>query len=225
MRTGEPSFDRVFGMGNWAYWEHNPEAGAVRNAFFAALARTTNAPLVAAYDFARFGTVVDVGGNTGPLLAAILQATPGVRGVLFDLPHVVAAAAPVLAEAGVADRCAVVGGSFFEPVPSGGDAYLLKHIVHDWDDARAAAILRGCRAAMTPAAVLLLIEQVLPEGLAAGAAALQLARLDLQMLVFTPRGRERTEGEYRALLREAGFELRRVVPTRSPLSILEGVPG
>jgi len=224
VRTGEPAFDHVFGMSNFEYWAHDAEAGATHDAYFRAMARTTSAPLVAAYDFSRFGTVVDVGGSAGALLAAILQAHPGVRGVLFDLPHVVAGAAAVLTEAGVADRCAVVGGTFFESVPAGGDAYLLKYVIHDWDDARAVAILRRCREVTAPESVLLLIEQVLPERLEAGAAAQRVARLDLQMLVLTPGGRERTEGEFRALLREAAFELRAVLPTASPFHILEAVP-
>lgn len=224
VRTGEPAFDQVFGMSNFAYWEHDPEAGEIHDAFFRVMSRTTNAPIVAAYDFSRFGTIVDVGGSTGALLAAILRAQPAVRGILFDLPHVVAGAEPVLAEAGVTDRCSVVGGSFFDAVPAGGDAYLLKYIVHDWDDERAASILRRCREAMTANAVLLLVEQVLPEHLEAGAVARRVTRLDLQMLVLTPGGRERTEEEFRSLLREAGFELRRVVPTASPFHILEAVP-
>jgi hypothetical protein len=221
VRTGEPAFDRAFGMSAFAYWEHHQAVGAMHDASFAAAARATTAPLVAAYDFARFGTVVDVGGSTGPLLAGILQANAGVRGVLFDLPHVVARAPAVLEAAGVADRCAVVGGSFFEAVPPGGDAYVLKYIVHDWDDARAAALLRRCRAAMGPGVVLLFIEQVLPARPEAGAAALQRARLDLTMLLMSSGGRERSEEEYRTLLRDAGFELRRVIPTESAFSILE----
>ena len=140
------------------------------------------------------------------------------------LLQVVAGAPPVLAQAGVADRCTVVGGSFFESVPAGADAYILKLIIHDWDDERAAAILRQCRAAMSPGATLLLIEQVVPERLQAGTAAVPAARLDLQMLVLTPGGRERTEAEFRRLLADAGFELRRVIPTQSPFSILEAAP-
>ncbi len=224
VRTGEPAFDRVFCMSNFQYWEHNPEAGATHDAFFRSMSRTTNAPIVAAYDFSRFGTVVEVGGSTGALLAAILQAYPGVRGILFDLPHVVAGAEPVLTEAGIVDRCAVIGGSFFDAVPAGGDAYVLKYIIHDWDDERAIAILQRCREAMATGTVLLLIEQVLPERLEAGPAAQRLARLDLQMLVLTPGGRERTEGEFRSLLQEASFELRAVIPTASPFRILEAVP-
>lgn len=122
------------------------------------------------------------------------------------------------------DRCAVVGGTFFESVPAGGDAYLLKYVIHDWDDERGAAILRRCREATAPGAVLLLIEQVLPERLEAGTAARRVARLDLQMLVMTPGGRERTEREFRSLLGEAGFELRTVIPTASPFHLLEAVP-
>ena len=224
VQTGHPAFEHQFGMQVFEFWGQHPEAGAIHHAFFTAMARLATAPLVAAYDYGRFGTIVDVGGNVGPLLAGILQAHPGVRGVLFDLPYVVADAAPVLAEAGVADRCAVAGGDFFDSVPAGGDAYVLKYIVHDWDDERAVAILRRCREAMGPGAVVLLIEQVLPERLEAGAAAWQAARLDLQMLVLTSGGRERTESGFRRLLADAGFELRRVIPTQSPFSILEGTP-
>jgi hypothetical protein len=222
VRTGAPAFDRVFGMSNFEYWEHNPEAGTVHDAFFTAMAQLTTPPLVAAYDFSRFGTLVDVGGSQGPLLAAILRANPGLRGILFDLPHVVSGADRVLAGAGVADRCAVVGGDFFESVPKGGDAYLMKYILHDWDDARALAILRRCREAMAPGTVLLVVENVLPERLEAGGKAQQAARLDLQMLVMTPGGRERTTSQFGSLFAEANFELRRVVPTDSPFSIVEG---
>ena len=224
VQTGEPAFDQVFGMSNFEYWERNAEAGAIHDAFFRTMAGTTSAPIVRAYDFSRFDTVVDVGGSTGALLTAILQAYPGARGVLFDLPHVVAGAGPVLAEAGVADRCAVIGGSFFEFVPTGGDAYVLKYVIHDWDDERSTAILRRCREAMTPGAVLLVIEQVMPERLEAGAAARRVTRMDLQMLVLTPGGRERTEREFRSLLGQAGFDLRAAIPTPSPFRILEASP-
>ena len=224
VRTGEPAFDGIFGMSNFEYWEHDAEAGAIHDAFFRTMSRTMSAPIVAAYDFARFGTVVDVGGSTGALLAAILQAHPDARGLLFDLPHVVSGAAPVLAEAGVADRCAVVGGSFFESVPTGGDAYLLKQVIHDWDDERSVAILRRCRQAMAPRSVLLLIEMVVPERVEAGAEARRVARMDLQMLVLTPGGRERTVEEFRSLLGGAGFELRAAIRTESPFHILEAAP-
>lgn len=224
VRTGKPAFDHVFGMSNFDYWERHPGAGAIHDTFFTAMAQSTTPPLVAAYDFGRFGTVADIGGSEGPLLAAILAANPGVRGILFDRPHVVAGAPPVLAAAKVADRCMVVGGDFFTWVPRGADAYILKYIIHDWDDERAVAILRRCRAAMVPEAMLLLIELVLPERWETGASAVTAARVDLAMLVFAPGGRERTESDFRRLLAESGFELRRVIPTRSPFSILESRP-
>jgi predicted O-methyltransferase YrrM len=223
VRTGEPAFNHVFGMTNFDYWERHPEAGEIHDAFFTGMARLTTPPLVGAYDFVQFGTLVDVGGSQGPLLAAILRANTKLRGILFDLPHVVAGAARVLTEAGVEDRCAIVGGDFFEAVPKGGDAYLMKYILHDWDDARAISILKRCREAMSPGNVLLVIENVLPERLDVGAKAQQAARLDLQMLVMTPGGRERTAGQFRSLFSEAGFALQRVVPTDSPFSIVEGV--
>jgi hypothetical protein len=163
VRTGNPAFDHIFGMSNFDYWEHDAEAGAIHDTFFTAMAQLTTAPLVRAYDFARFGTVADIGGGEGPLLAAILAAHPDVQGILFDQPHVIATAPPVLEAAGVADRCMVVGGDFFESVPAGADAYVLKYIIHDWDDERAMAILARCRAAMAPGTALLVIEQVLPE--------------------------------------------------------------
>jgi hypothetical protein len=223
VRTGEPAFDRVFGMSNFEYWGHNPEAGAIHDAFFRTTARGTNAPIVTAYDFSRFGTVIDVGGSTGALLAAILQAYPGLRGILFDRPHVVSGARPVLAEAGVADRCTVVAGSFFESVPEGGDAYILKYVVHDWDDERAVAVLQRCREAMAPGAVLLVVEQVVPERLEPGPAARRVTRMDLQILVLTTGGRERTEHQFRSLLGQAGFELRAAIPTASSFHVLEAV--
>ena len=224
VRTGEPAFDRIFCMSNFEYWEHNPEAGALHEAFFRTMARTANGPIVTAYDFSCFATIIDVGGSTGALLASILRAHPAARGILFDLPHVVAGAEHVLAEAGVAERCEIVGGSVFDSVPPGGDAYLLKYIIHDWYDERALVILRRCREAMAPRSVLLLVEQLLPEHLEAGAAAQGLARLDLQMLVLTPGGRERTEQEFRSLLAEAGFALQKMIPTASPFRILEAIP-
>ena len=224
VRTGEPAFDQIFGMSNFAYWEHDAEAGAIHDAFFTAGSRTRDAAILSSYDFSGFGPVVDVAGSQGALLAALLAAHAGMRGVLFDLPHVVAGAGPVFAAAGVADRATDVGGDFFSALPPGGDAYLLMQILHDWDDARARAILRSCRAAMGAGAVLLVIDRVLPEQLEPTPALRQAALVDLQMLVLTPGGRERTEAEFRRLLADAGFALRRIIPTPSAVSILEAAP-
>ena len=181
------------------------------------LDRARVAALVAAYDFAPFGTVVDVGGGRGALLAGILRANPGVRGVLFDLPHVVAGAEADFAAAGVADRASVVPGDFFAAVPAGGDAYILSVILHDWDDERSAAILAKCRRAMA----------------GRGAAPLRARAPErrgppLGALLHRPEhapglgGRERTEAEWRALLAAAGFTLTRIVPTTAGVSLIEG---
>jgi hypothetical protein len=172
-----------------------------------------------AYDFSPFTTLVDVGGGNGSVLAAVLGRHPGLRGVLFDRPDVVERAGPNLQAAGLQDRCAAVGGNFFESVPAGGDAYLMRHIIHDWDDEQSLAILRNCRKVMRPAGKLLLVETVIPPGNDPCFAKL----LDLNMLVI-PGGLERTEREYRELLAAAGFGLARIIPTRAEVSVIEGVP-
>jgi O-methyltransferase len=184
-----------------------------------ALTRHVDRALVDAYDFGRFGTIVDVGGNRGALLAAILREHPEVRGVLFDQGHVVAGAPALLGEAGVADRVRIEAGSFFEAVPEGGDAYLLKSIVHDWEDAEAEAILRVVRAAMPADGALLVVERVIapPNEGRDGKFS------DLNMLVM-PGGRERTLDEYAALFERSGFELVREAPSAAGASVVEGRP-
>ena len=224
--TGAPAFDHVFGTPVFDFYVEHPEAERSRvhdDAMAAFTAMITDAVL-RAYDFSAFGVLVDVGGGNGTFLGAILRANPGVRGLLFDLPHVVAGAPEVLGAAGVAARCAVAGGSLFEWVPEGGDAYLLKRIIHDWDDERACGILAACRRAMKPGARLLVVDEVLP--LRAGPdVATEAHLLDLEMLVATSGGRERTEEEFRALYRAAGFTLSRVVPAARSLCVVEGLPG
>ena len=175
--------------------------------------------IASAYDFSAFSTLVDVGGDQGTLLVAILAAYPALRGVLFDRPHVVAGAGSIVEAAGVADRCEIAGGDFFRCLPSGGAAYLLKRIVHDWDDERAVAILTNCRRAMGQRGTLLLVEQVLPAGDGSSSGALT----DPDMPI-SPGGQGRTEAEYRALLAAVGFTLTRVIPTGTRFSILEGLP-
>jgi hypothetical protein len=217
--TGEPAFRHLYGVDPWAYRAQHPDAGAVFDRAMTSNSLQVRDAVVAAYDFAAARTVVDVGGGNGALLAAILAAHPEARGVLFDQPHVVAGAAPLLRAAGVAARCAVAGGDFFEAVPAGGDVYLLKAIVHDWDDAQAAAILRTCRRAMTPEARVVLIERVLAPGDAPDPSKFH----DLNMLVMLG-GQERTAAEFAALSRAAGFRLTRVLPTAAGVSLLEGQP-
>ena len=157
------------------------------------------------------------------MLADILVAHPDVRGVLCDLPHVVAAAPPLLEASGVAERCKVVAADFFAGAPEGADAYVLKSVLHDWDDARAIAILANCRKAMAPTATLLVVERVMPEKAEQGRA-VEAYLLDLEMLVLTPGGRERTEAEFRVILSDAGFATTRVVPTTAPVSVIEARP-
>ncbi|MGG5823415.1 methyltransferase [Falsiroseomonas sp. HW251] len=218
LRTGKPAFDHVFGQPLFDYYADHPEAARIAVEGLTSRAASENMAVVAAYEFGAAQTVVDVGGGQGSLLAAILAANPQIKGVLLDKPHVVEMARPVLDSAVRTGRCTLQAGDFFAEVPPGGDLYLLKKVIHDWEDERAVAILRNIAAAMTPRARLLLVELVVPPGNAPSFAKL----LDLLMMVYTG-GRERTETEHRALLGEAGFELRRVIPTESTVSIVEAV--
>lgn len=219
VRTGQTAFDHVFGMPLFEYLAANTGAAATFNEAMASATELAASAVAEAYDLSRAGTIVDVGGGTGAFLAVILAATPGARGILFDRPGVVAGASDILTSAGVADRCTVVAGDFFETVPSGGGTYILSWIIHDWDDARAVAILGNCRRAMSGDARLLVIEQVVPPGNEPSLSKLY----DLQMLALAG-GRERRADEYRALLAVAGLELARIVPTRVPRSVIEALP-
>jgi hypothetical protein len=215
IRTGEVAFERVQSVSFFRHLAENPEDAAVFNAAMSSMPSYL-ADIVGRYDFSKFRRIVDVGGGHGALLAAILDANPQAHGVLQDLPPVVAGASALRRE-GIADRCEIVAGDFFEGVPDGGDAYLLKGIVHDWNDEAAVAILRNCRRAIRPDGTLLLLDTVLT-GSDDHAGAL----MDLLMMVLTG-GRERTELEFRSLLQEAGFSLTRVISTRGH-SILESRP-
>jgi hypothetical protein len=219
LRTGETAFRHVHGIDVWDYRARHPEQSAVFDRAMSAISRRVAQAVVAACDFGRLGCVVDVGGGEGVLLAHILAAHGAVRGVLFDLPHVVARAVPVLDAAGVAGRCDVVGGDFFQAVPEGGDAYVLKGVLHDWDDAAATAVLRACRRAIAPAGALLVIERLIaPPNEGADA-----KFSDLNMLVL-PGGRERTREEFEALFIVSGFRLTEVVTTGTRMSVLRAVP-
>ena len=216
IRTGENAFRSVHGTDVWDWRAARPEESAIFDAAMRSSTEASHHALLEAYDFGRFATIVDVAGGTGALLGAILAAYPNARGILFDQPHVVAGAGPILAP--VADRATTVAGSFFESVPPGGDAYILKFIVHDWKDEEAVAVLRTCRAAMSPDATLLVIERILapPNEGAEGKLS------DLNMLVM-PGGRERTEKEFRALFERAGLRLVGAVPTASGPAVIEAV--
>ena len=219
VQTGQPAFEQQFGTSYFAYLAQHPEADRVFNEAMTGWTTQLVGAVLETYDFSPFKTIVDVGGSYGTLLAAILRSNPEARGILFDQPHVVAAAQEQLALAGVAERCTTVGGDFFVEIPAGADAYLLAQILHDWDDERSVAILQQCRRAMPAHGKLLVIELVLPRGEEPFFG----KWLDLHMLVLLG-ARERTAAEYGALFRAAGFELARVVPTPAGPSVVEAVP-
>jgi hypothetical protein len=223
VRAGGGGADRVLGMGLFEFYAAHPEESEIFNQAMRGISTAQAAAVLEAMDFAQAGIVVDVGGGTGELLAAILAAHPSSRGVLFDLPHVVAEATRVLTDHGVMDRVQIVGGSFLEEVPKGGNTWLMKAVIHDWDDARATTILRNCRKAMTPADILLVIERQLPDLGQPGRPA-EAFLVDLEMLVMSPGGRERTGGEFAKLLSDTDFRLARTVPTSSAMSIFEAHP-
>ncbi|MDM0034430.1 methyltransferase [Variovorax sp. J22P271] len=210
VRTGENAFRHVHGTDVWSYRSVHPEESAVFDRAMTTLSRRANAALLAACDFGRFHTLVDVGGGNGALIAAVLAAHPGLQGVLFDQPHVVSSAAALLARAGVAARCRTVGGSFFEAVPEGADAYVLRAVIHDWDDDDAIRILAQVRRALGEGAKVLIVERVIAppdEGRDAKFS-------DLNMLVG-PGGRERTREDFVALLEPAALQLQRVLDAGS----------
>jgi len=222
VRTGETAFNHVFGMDLWQYAAQNPEAAALVTEAMAEFTTQVSTAVVTAYDFSRFSKIVDVGGGNGTLLLSILQANPQMSGVLFDLPYVVEDARKHIAATDLTGRCEVVAGDFFASVPSGGDAYILKNIIHGWDDEHALKILQNCHRAMAENGKLLLVEGVIPPGNEPFRGKL----VDLHMLVIAGGGGcERTEAEYRALFAAAGFTLTNVVPLQSLLgfSVIEGV--
>jgi hypothetical protein len=219
VRTGEPAFPELHGTNAWEYRAAHPEEDAVFNAAMTALSAGVVEGIVRSYDFSGFGVLVDVGGGEGALLAAILASNPALHGILFDQPHVLTDAGALLERADVASRCEVVGGSFFDAVPEGADAYLLKSIIHDWDDSSAIQILRACRAAIADTGRLLVIEPIIRPGNEPDPAKFS----DLNMLVMLG-GRERTAGDFGRLYTEAGFRMTDIVPTGSSFAVIEGVP-
>jgi O-methyltransferase domain/Dimerisation domain len=196
VETGEPAFRRVFGQDSFAYLAEHPEEADNFDAAMGEFTAQIAIAVAAAYNFLGFRRVVDVGGGNGALLVGILRAHPSLKGTLFDLPQVVERARQRLREVGLADRCEAVGGDFFAEVPSGAEAYPLKHVIHDWDDDRAVAILQNCRKAMSPAAKLLIIEGVYPRCVDQSEASRGATANDVNMLVCTG-GRQRSEAEFR----------------------------
>lgn len=216
VQTGEPAFATVHGLPFYEFLDTHPEPARQFQAAMSAFSRLEAAAIADAYDFAARSTVVDVGGGNGTLLAVLLSACPSLQGVLFDQPAVVADAPKVFADAGVSARARWIGGDFFSELPPGGDVYLLKSVLHNWRDPDAQRIFECCRRAMSPGARLLIAERVVPANGRPSEAKL----FDINMLVVVG-GRERSEAEYRRLLEAAGLRLKRVLETKSPLSILE----
>jgi hypothetical protein len=216
VRTGEPAFQKVHGMPVWEYYERHPENAATFQEVMATLTGMVDSEVLQGADCADASVIVEVGGGHGDLLSSLLARCPQARGILLDLPHHAEAAAARFAASGLADRCRVVGGDFMDSVPAGGDLYLLKWVLHDWDDEASLRILRNCSAAMAPGGRLWLVESIVPEGSGPSVSKL----LDLNMLVITG-GRERTVAEYRELIEKAGFSFAGATHTHTLVSVIE----
>ena len=219
VKTGEMPFLKAHGMPIFQYLEHHPEDLEVFGESMSSLSQAENPAIAAAYTFPKGRTVVDVGGGHGSLLAAILKANPSLKGVLFDQSAVIARAEndKHITAKGIAQRCRLESGNFFEGVPKGGDAYLMKYILHDWNDVECIKILSYCRAAMNEKGKVLVVDNVVSAGNDPSWGKL----LDIQMLIIG--GRERTKQEFTTLFASAGLKLTRIVPTKCPLSIVEGI--
>jgi hypothetical protein len=219
VKTGEIAFDNFFGVDIWKYFQQNPEDAAVFNNSMSNVTAAVNDAITSLYDFSQFGKIVDVGGGHGGLITAILQKNPEVKGILFDAPQVIEGAQSKIEAAGLADRVETVAGDFFKSVPEGGDAYIMKWIIHDWDDEKSNTILRNCRNQMKANGKLILVDCVVPETDEPHFSKF----IDLNMLVMTG-GKERTEREFAQLLADAGLKLVRVIPTDQPFGIIEAEP-
>ncbi|MDY6805212.1 MAG: methyltransferase [Cyanobacteriota bacterium] len=219
IETGENAFYNLYGMNFYEFLARNPAKAKTFDRAMTDLSGVVNASVLAAYDFSSISKLVDVGGGKGRLLCSILQAYPTMTGVLFDRPDAIDTISDLPRTAGLSDRLKLAKGDFFKTIPPGGDAYLLKHIVHNWSDERAIAILQNCYRSMGEGGLLLAIEIIIPPGNEPCTGKF----LDLSMLAICPGGRERTETEYRDLLKAAGFKLTKIVPTESELSVIEAL--
>ena len=218
VRTGKSAWAQIHDGQVFEYFEKNPEAGRIFDRAMTSFSGLAAKAVVEAYDFSGINTLIDIAGGQGRLLAGVLQNNPSMRGILFDLPHVIAGARDIVGGTSVSDRVEFVTGDFFVSVPAGGDAYIMKHIIHDWDDERSLTILRNIRHAMNPGGRVLVVEAVIADGNGQDFGKL----LDIEMLV-SPGGKERTAAEYEDLFRRAGLRLTRIIPTKSPYSVIEGV--
>lgn len=216
VQTGETAFNHVFGEPLFDFLRHTPENAAIFDQGMVGVHGRETEAMLAAFDFSDIQVLADIGGGNGSVLAAVLTKSPKLKAILFDRADVIDRAKVNLAQAGVADRVQFIAGDFFQSVPSGADAYFLRHIIHDWNDDQSHAILKNCRAAMRSNGRLLLAEFVLPDG----PEPFHGKWFDLAMMTVTG-GQERTESEYRTLLDDCGFAWQRVVPTTTELSVIE----
>lgn len=216
VKTGRPMPHDVLGIELWEWYGQNPEEAEFFSAAMGNLSGLAASEVVRVYDCSAARTIVDVGGAHGTMLAAMLQANPAARGILFDLPHVIATAGETVQAQGLAERCELAGGDFFVSVPEGADMHVPKQVLHDWDDADAVQLLTNCHRALTPDGKLLVVEMIVPPDNRPSPA----QAMDLNMLVMLG-GQERTEEEYRSLLEQAGFRFDQVIPTHSPFSVIE----
>ena len=220
LKTGRPCGEKTVGMPVFQYFEKHPEYSEIFNRAMTTMSAAVIPAAIEAYDFSGIGVLVDVAGGHGEVLMSILRANPHMRGILMDLDHVLAGATARLAAAGVADRVQMVPGDFFKTVPAGGDAYIMKHIIHDWDDERAGLIFRNIHHALGGKrnGKVILLEGVIQPGNEPGLGKI----MDLEMMTL-PGGRERTAEEFRALFDRAGFRMTSITPTKSPLAVIEAV--
>lgn len=218
VQTGQGAFRKVYGQGVFEFLGDNPQQAKIFDAAMTAIHGSETGPMLEAYDFSGINTLCDIGGGNGSLLLEALRRNPHMQGLLFDLPGVIDRANHHIAAAGMSDRCRAESGDFFQAVPSGADAYLMRHIIHDWDDEKATTILRNCCNRLDPGGRVLVVEFVVPPGNGPSFSKL----LDLTMLLI-PEGAERTVEEYRALFAAAGLRLSRVVNTAAEVSVIEAV--
>jgi hypothetical protein len=218
VRTGEVAFDSVHGMPIFAWFEENRQAERVYNEANAIKAMTSHRAIIDVYDFSGIDTLTDIGGGNGALMAEILNANPKMRGVVADLPSVTKGAKELIQTRDLQARCKVMDCDFFKEIPTGSDAYLMSHILHDWNDEHCQTILKNCNKAMIPGSKLLVLEAVIPPGNEFSISKL----LDLEVFVIGG-GRERTEGEFRDLLEASGFKLSQIILTKESISVIEGI--
>lgn len=218
VKTGKPAWGHIHGQEVFEYFTANPESAEIFNNAMTNMSTGTAPAIVEALDLSGVNTIADIAGGHGYLLSQILKANPNAKGILFDMPAVIEGAAELLDKVGVAERVEKVTGDFFASVPTGADAYIMKHIIHDWDDERSVTILKNIHSAMNENGKLFIVEVVVPTGNDPHFSKI----MDLEMLV-SPGGIERTDVEYEELLATAGFRLTRIIPTQSPYSIIEAV--